>query len=78
MTPLISEKIKALLKINGLKHSQLADHLGITPQALANKFVRGSFTAAELITIANYTGSTVSFNLKDGTTILLNEKDFNN
>ena len=66
----ISSKIKALLALNGKKSVELAKHLGISRQSLANKFSRGSFSAEDLIQIASFTGSTLEFVCSAGTVVL--------
>lgn len=56
-----SDKIKALLTLKGVKHAELAEKLGMTGQALASKFVRGSFSVDDVIRIADILGVELSF-----------------
>lgn len=65
----VSSKIKALLQLSGKDHAGLAAHLGISGQALSNKFYRDSFSAADLIKIAEYTECPLAFLSKDGNQI---------
>jgi transcriptional regulator with XRE-family HTH domain len=50
----ISDKVKALLKLKGKNNQGLANYLGISSQALSNKFYRDSYSGEDLIKIANY------------------------
>ena len=61
----ITNKVKGLLQIRGKKNVELASYLGITVQSLANKFNRGSFSAADLIKIADFLDCELSFILPD-------------
>lgn len=45
----------------GKKQIELAAYMGISPQSLQNKFSRGSFSADDLIKIANFTGVELAF-----------------
>jgi transcriptional regulator with XRE-family HTH domain len=72
----ITNKIRALLKIHGKKNKELADFLGLTtPQALTNKFNRGSFSAEDLIKIADFLGCELAFILSDAQKITLDVSD---
>lgn len=51
---MISNKIKAIMKEKYITNIQLANHLGISPQSLSNKFYRESFSVQDLIIILNY------------------------
>ena len=52
----VVEKIKILLAIGGADRSDASDWLGITPQSFSTKLYRGSFTAAELLTLIEHLG----------------------
>ena len=52
----VSDKVKAGLKLEGKKIEELAEMLGISRQSMSNKFYRGSFSAEDLIKIANFLG----------------------
>lgn len=67
----VSEKIKALLAIKGKRQIDLADYFGITRQSMSNKFNRGSFSAADLIKIADYLGCELAFNVNENQRIIL-------
>ena len=57
----ISDKIKALLKLQGKNNKGLAEYLGISDQALSNKFYRDSYSGEDLIRIADYLGCELAF-----------------
>lgn len=50
----INNKIRAALSLTGHKPADLAECLGITVQAVRNKFSRDSFSAEDLIRISDY------------------------
>ena len=51
---MITEKIKLLMRQKKVTNLRLAKHLGISPQSLANKFTRGSYSVEDLIKILDY------------------------
>lgn len=51
-----SAKIKSLLVLRDKSTKDLATHLGITEQALRNKYNRDSFSTDDLIKIAQFVG----------------------
>ena len=71
----VTEKIKALLSIRGKKNVELAQYLGISPQSLQNKFTRGSFSAEDLIRIADFLECKLSFEIEPGQKITLDASD---
>ena len=71
----ISSKVKALLNLAGEDHAGLASYLEISSQALSNKFYRDSFSAADLIKIADYTGCPLTFLSNDGNKIAFDISD---
>lgn len=70
----ISDKLRALLALRGKKSTDLATYYGITPQAMRNKFSRGSFSADDLIKMAMFLGAELSFRTSDQV-ITLDESD---
>ena len=70
MDKVITAKIKALLAMAGKKNVELAEYLGIFPQSLQNKFNRGSFSADDLIRIAEFTGAELVLELGDDRIVL--------
>ena len=51
---MVSDKIKQKMKMKKVTSVQLAQHLGMLPQSLANIFSRGSISADELIQILDF------------------------
>lgn len=71
----VTEKVKALLSIKGKKNVELAEYLGIAPQSLQNKLNRGSFSAEDLIKIADFTGTSLAFEVGEKQKIVLENTD---
>ena len=57
----ISDKVKALLKLKGMSNKRLAEYLGISDQALSNKFYRDSYSGEDLISIAEFLECELAF-----------------
>lgn len=70
----VTDKIKALLSLKGKKNIELAAHLGISPQSMQNKFNRGSFSAEDLIKVADFLDCTLAFEI-DNQKIVLDKDD---
>ena len=70
----VSEKIKAALSLKGKKSIELASYYGISSQSMRNKFSRGSFSAEDLIKIADFLGGTLSIEI-DNQKITLDKND---
>ena len=70
-----SQKIKSVLALSGKDHAGLAACLGISNQALSNKFYRDSFSAADLVKIAAFCGSSLAFLTSDGNKITMDLTD---
>jgi len=71
----ITDKVKAAMTIKGKRNSELAEYLGITNQSLSNKFNRGSFSAEDLIKIADFTGSKLIFEFDGSNKISFSVED---
>lgn len=74
----VSDKIKGLLNMKRKKYKELASLFGISEQAMRNKFVRGSFSADELIMIADFVGCQLAFEMDDTQKVLLTTADLRN
>jgi transcriptional regulator with XRE-family HTH domain len=70
----ISDKVKALLKLKGKSNSGLAEYLGISAQALSNKFYRDSYSGDDLVKIAAFLECELAF-ITDSTKIALTLDD---
>lgn len=67
---MISPTIKSILATEQKKRSDASSALGITAQALSNKYMRDSFSAEDLIKIATACGYHLAFvRDKDGLTV---------
>ena len=71
----IAGKVKGLLSTNGMDNSGLASALGISSQALSNKFYRDSFSTDDLIIVAEYVGCELAFLSADGSKSVLDRAD---
>lgn len=58
---MIAPTVKSLLATEKLKRTDAAAALGITAQAMSNKYNRDSFTAADLVKLATAAGYALSF-----------------
>ncbi|MDR1915970.1 MAG: helix-turn-helix domain containing protein [Synergistaceae bacterium] len=74
----VSSKVKALLQLREREQVGLAQHLGITKQALSNKFYRDSFSAVDLILSAEFLGCELAFIVDSSQKITLNKADIKN
>ena len=63
---MVSDKIKALLNIKGKKYKELA------------QFARGSFSADELIRIADFVNCQLAFNIDADQKVILTIEDLRN
>ena len=67
----ISNTVRSLLALKGMKQSELKDVLKISSvQSLSNKFREDRWFASELVDIADYTGCKLAFVFPDGERIL--------
>lgn len=71
MTLTIGEKIKIIMKRQGVTLTELAERTGQSRQNLSNKMTRDNFSDSEVQTMAAALGCTVSttFTMQDGTVI---------
>lgn len=68
---MITPIIKAAVQLAGLSRADLARALGLsTPQALSNKYTRGSFSAQDLTRIAQACGVRLAFVDDSGRAVL--------
>mgnify|MGYP005822692173 FL=1 len=71
----VSTKVKAVLSLSGKDHAGLASRMGISSQALSNKFYRDSFSAADLVKVADYCEIDLCFMSKDGNKVVVDTND---
>lgn len=75
---MVSDKIKALLRMKGKQNKELAHVFGISEQAMRNKFVRGSFSADEMIKIADFLNCQLAFEVDHEQKVILTMDDLRN
>ena len=75
---MVSDKIKGLLSMKGKKYKELAQLFGISEQAMRNKFARGSFSADELIMVADFVNCQLAFEIDNTQKVLLTKDDLRN
>ena len=71
----VSNKIRALLNLTDSKPTDLAESLGISVQAVRNKFTRDSFSAADLIKISDALDCQLTLTTSTGQSITLDMDD---
>lgn len=71
----VTEKIKAVLSIKGKKNIDLAKHFEISSQSMQNKLSRGSFSAEDLIKIADFLDCTLEFSINEKQKIIFDKSD---
>lgn len=71
----IASKVKGLLFSSGKDYSGFANALGISTQALSNKFYRDSFSTKDLIILAEYIGQDLAFFSPEGSKTILDKSD---
>lgn len=71
----VSEKIKAIMQLKNIKQADLANSFDMSPQAMRNKFHRGSWSAEDLIRIAEATGCEICFKIDEKQSIILDGTD---
>lgn len=61
---MISEKIKQIMKLKGIKANQLAEYMGIKTQSLTNKFARDSWSVQDLVSVLDFLGCRLTIELE--------------
>ena len=65
----IANKTRALLNLTERKPADLSECLGISVQAVRNKFSRGSFSISDLLKICAFLDCEMSIHTKGGQTV---------
>ena len=55
------DEVKAMIKLKGKNLADLATYLGMSRQALSNKFYRDSFSGEDLLKIARFLDCKLAF-----------------
>lgn len=71
----VSNKVRAILNIKEKKPQDLSECLGISVQAVRNKFTRDSFSMDDLIKISEFLNCTLTFEIGDNQRIILDSDD---
>lgn len=71
----IGDKVKSVMSAGAVKSSSLASALGISTQALSNKFYRDSFSVEDLVTVAECANCELAFISANGSKIILERAD---
>lgn len=66
----ISQKIKSVLDLGDKKQIELGDYMGMSKQTVANKFNRDSWSASDLIKVADLTGCKLAYVFPDGSQVV--------
>ncbi len=67
----VSNKVKALLAMCNKRQIELAQIFSMSKQSMNNKFAKDSWSAKDLIKVAEFTGCKVAFVLPDGQQIII-------
>lgn len=74
----MNNKIKSLLALKGLNMVRYAEHMSMSRSALGNKEKRGSWTAKDLIKLAELTETRLCFLDENKVVMDLDIKDIDN
>lgn len=66
-----SDKVKGLLALNGKRQIDLADAFCMSKQTMNNKMSRDSWSARDLVRVAEFCGCKLAFVLPDGQHIFI-------
>lgn len=72
---MVSKKIKQIMKYKKVTTVELAEHLGMLPQSLSNKFSRDSISLKEAIDILEFLGCKLVVELDPDSVVKFNQSD---
>ncbi len=72
---MVSKKIKQIMKYKKVTTVELAEHLGMLPQSLSNKFSRDSISLKETIDILEFLGCKLVVELEPDSVIKFSRSD---
>lgn len=72
---MVSKKIKQIMKYKKVTTVELAEHLGMLPQSLSNKFSRDSISLKEAIDILEFLGCKLVVELDPDSVVKFNQFD---
>jgi len=67
----VSDKVKGLLALRGVKQLDLAAEFGMSKQTMSNKFARNSWSANDLAKAAEFCGCKLAIVMPDGQQIIV-------
>lgn len=72
---MVSKKIKQIMKYKKVTTVELAEHLGMLPQSLSNKFSRDSISLKEAIDILEFLECKLVVELDPDSVVKFNQSD---
>ena len=72
---MVSKKIKQIMKYKKITTVELAEHLGMLPQSLSNKFSRDSISLKEAIDILEFLGCKLTVELEPDLIVKFSQSD---
>lgn len=72
---MVSKKIKQIMKYKKITTVELAEHLGMLPQSLSNKFSRDSISLKEAIDILEFLGCKLVVELEPDLIVKFSQSD---
>lgn len=72
---MVSKKIKQIMKYKKITTVELAEHLGMLPQSLSNKFSRDSISLKEAIDIMEFLGCKLIVELEPDLIVKFSQSD---
>ena len=72
---MVSKKIKQIMKYKKVTTVELAEHLGMLPQSLSNKFSRDSISLKQAINILEFLGCKLVVELEPDSVVKFNQSD---
>lgn len=72
---MVSKKIKQIMKYKKITTVELAEHLGVLPQSLSNKFSRDSISLKEAIDILEFLGCKLVVELEPDLIVKFSKSD---
>lgn len=72
---MVSKKIKQIMKYKKITTVELAEHLGMLPQSLSNKFSRDSISLKEAIDIMEFLGCKLVVELEPDLIVKFSQSD---
>lgn len=75
---MVSDKIKQIMKLKGVKVNQLAEYMSVKPQSVTNKFARDSWSVQDFVSVMDFLDCQVVVEPKPDMKIILSLEDIKN